>query len=115
MTTEDRAAGVDTDPTPADVDERRARRTWRIAGGGAVLAVALALLTGVAGGEGRAGLVVFLLVTATGCGAAAAYGGGTALIDDLKGRHVSRRRPIAAATLFLLAAMLMAMIAGAGG
>lgn len=108
-----------TNPTPSGGDQRprdpKATRTWRIAAVGAGIGVLLAATSGLLGADGRVGMVVLLLVTALGCGVAALYGGLTAVIDDLKGRPVQRRRPIAAGALFLVAAMLMAMVAGAGG
>lgn len=104
-----------TAPEP-DHDDRRVRRTWWIAGGGSLgVGLALALLVGALGGEPRAGMAVLLLVSALSCGVGALYGIGTAVADDLRGRPTSRRRPIAAGVLFLLAAVLMAMVAGVGG
>jgi hypothetical protein len=103
---------VTTDPQAADP---KVRRTWGIAGSGAVAGLGLALVSGALGGSGRVGLVIFLLITAAASGLAALYAILTAVIDDLKQRPVSRRRPIAAITLFVVAALLMAMVAAAGG
>lgn len=102
------------DDAPPEPDPR-VRRTWRIAGGGAVVAVALAVLTGVLGATGRVGFVVLFLVLALSAGLAALYAGTTAVVDDLKGRRVARARVVSAVGLFFLAALLMALVAGAGG
>lgn len=93
----------------------KVRRTWAIAGWGLLAGLALAALSGVLGAGGRVGMALLLLVTALACGLAALYGGLTAVIDDLKQRPVARARPISAGVLFLLSAMLMAMVAGTGG
>lgn len=103
--------------TPApDHDDRRVRRTWWIAGGGSLgLGLPLALAVGALGGEARAAMAVLLLIGALSCGVGALYAIGSAVVDDLRGRPSSRRRPIAAGILFVLAAVLMAMVAGIGG
>lgn len=98
-----------------DPDATRTRRAWRIAGIGAGAGIAVALLTGVLGASGRVGLVVLLLCCALACGLGALYAIVTVVVDDLRGEPTSRRRPVAAAVLFALAAVLMAMVAGAGG
>lgn len=93
----------------------KVRRTWAIAGWGFVAGIVVTALAALLGAGGRIGMALLLLVTALACGLAALYGGLTAVIDDLKHRHVARARPIAAGALFLLSAMLMAMVAAAGG
>jgi predicted lipid-binding transport protein (Tim44 family) len=93
----------------------RVRRTWAIAGGGLAAGVALALVSALLGGSGRVGMAVLLLVTALGSAVAALYGLVTAVVDDLRHRPVARARPVAAVGLFVVAAMLMAMVAGIGG
>lgn len=106
---------------PADADDdlahdRRRRRTMRrIAGGGAVVGLALALLAGLAGATGQAGAAIFLLTSALGCALGATWGVVAAVRDDLRGQRVSRARVAWVLGLFLGAAMLMAMTAGAGG
>lgn len=99
----------------AQVDDPRVRRTWRIAGVGVLVGVALAALSGVLGADGRVGFVILFLVAALSAGVAALYAGLTAVVDDLKGRHVARARVGSAVGLFLLGAILMALVAGAGG
>lgn len=99
----------------AQEPDPRVRSTWRIAAVGAVVAVALAVLTGVLGATGRVGFVVLFLVLALSAGLAALYAGLTAVVDDLKGRRVARARVVSAVGLFFLAAILMALVAGAGG
>lgn len=109
------AVSEDVTPDARRVPDPKLRRTRRIPLGAAIVGIVLAALTGVLGGDGRVGLVVFLLVTSVGAGLGALYGIVTAVVDDLKQRPVDRRRPITAVVLFLVAAMLMAMVAAAGG
>jgi hypothetical protein len=82
---------------------------------GALLGVLLAVASGLAGGEGRVGLAILLLVTAASTALAASYASVTLLLDQVKGRRTTGRRALLAGGLFLLTAMLMAMLAGAGG
>lgn len=101
---------------PLGTDHRRAQRAWRIAGlGSLVIGTGLALAVGLLGGTGQAGMAVFLLFAAASCTVGALYATVTLVADDLRGRSTSRRRPIAALVLFVLAALLMAMVAGIGG
>lgn len=102
-------------PAPADAPDPKVRRTWRIVGVGALVGVGLAALSGVLGGDGRVGFVLLFLVTALATGVAALYAGLTAVVDDLKGRRVTRARVVSAVGLFAVTAVLMAMVAGAGG
>lgn len=118
--------GVNDEPPPAasdhdgpgdgtDVARRRTRRAWRIAGGGGVLGVLLALLVGALGATGEDGLRVALLVTSLGTAVGGLYATVTLLIDDLRKRPVGRGRVVAAGVLFFMTALLMAMVAGTGG
>lgn len=93
----------------------RVRRTWRIAGAGALVGVALAVLSGILGADGRVGFVILFLIAALSAALGALYAGLTAVVDDLKGRPVARARVGSAVGLFVLAAVLMAVVAGAGG
>lgn len=102
-------------PTGAELDHARIRRIRRIAGIGALVGLALALLAGLGGATGRAGAAIFLLVAATSCAGAATYGVLVSVRDDLKGEPVSRARVLWVVGLFFGAAALMAMTAGAGG
>lgn len=104
----------DPDTVPPATDPR-VRRTWRIAAVGALVAVAVAVLTGVLGGTGRVGFVVLFLLLSLSATLSALYAGLTAVVDDLKGRRVARARVVSAVGLFFLAALLMALVAGAGG
>lgn len=110
----------DPDPGPEPLtgealDRARIRRIRRIAGGGSLVGLALAVLAGVGGATGRAGAAIFLLVAATSCAAAATYGVLVSVRDDLKDEPVSRARVVWVVGLFFGAAALMAMTAGAGG
>ncbi|MDX1620517.1 MAG: hypothetical protein R3320_05985 [Nitriliruptorales bacterium] len=105
-----------TAPDPeADQGRRRTRRAWRIAGVTALAGLVLALLLGVLGASGANALRVSLLVTALGTAVGGMYATVTLLVDDVKKRPVGRDRPIAAVALFVLTALLMAMVAGSGG
>lgn len=105
----------DTAPAvPTDAD--RLRRIWRIVLiGGVGLGPALALLSGLLGGTGSGGLAIVLLLLAASSGSAALYATITAVIDDLKGREVSRQRILTAAGLFVAGALLPLMLVGVGG
>lgn len=110
----------DATPDAADaaalaLDRRRTRLAWTIAAVGSALGLVIAVVTGAFGASGRAGLATFLLVSAAAAALGALYATVTLLIDDLRGRRVTRRRPIAAFALFAAAAMLMAMVVGVGG
>lgn len=101
--------------TVSDHDRARMRRTLAIAGSGSLAGVVLALVVGLLGGSGRAGLAVLLLVAAGACSVAALHAIATLLYDDLKERSPARRRAGLALGLFAAAALLMAMVAGTGG
>lgn len=101
--------------TGPSADLVRRRRIRRIAGSGILLGVVLALAAGGAGATGQAGAAIMLLLSAAGCAVAATYGVLTALVDDLRGRAVSRRRLLWIVLMFVGAAGLMAMTAGVGG
>lgn len=117
---------VETTPTPdddlttgdvhAERNAARLRRTRRIAGVGTFgLGTLCALVIGFAGADGRAGMAFFLLVAAASCALAAVYGMLTAVVDDLRGVRVARSRLFWTLGLFLLGAMLPAMVVGLGG
>ena len=99
---------------PVDVDRARLRRTWRIAGWGATLGVALGLLAGVLGASGRAGMAILLLVAALGCALGAGYGTLTMIVDEWREQFVSRRRILGVAGLAALTVVLMFMALAAG-
>ncbi len=88
---------------------------WRFPVIGLVLGMVLAGVGAALGADGRVGFVVVVLVTAAGCGLGATYALLTAVIDDLRSRPVARSRPVSGVALFLAAAVLMALVAGAGG
>lgn len=106
---------VPTSSTVAQTNAMRLQRQRRITAIGAGVALALALLTGVAGGTGAAGAAVFLLVMAATCAVAATFGAITAVRDDLRDIRVSRARMAWTVGLFFAAAGFMAMTAGVGG
>lgn len=110
-----RRDGAGRPPTDGDPDRSRIRASLRIVGIGTAVAAVLALLTGLAGGSGRAGAAVLFLVAAVACGAASLHAVALLLADDLRGRDPSGWRAGLAAGLFVLAAALMAMVAGIGG
>ena len=106
----------DDDRTTADGRDRHRLRTIRRTTGLGILgALGLALVAGAAGATGQAGAAIFLLLSATSCAVGAAYGVLTAVRDDLRDEPVSRGRVAWVVGLFVAAAALMAMTAGAGG
>lgn len=107
--------GPDPDGAPDGHDRARIRTTWRIAGAGALLGLGLALLSGLLGGTGQAGMAIMLLVASLSTAVAALYAVVTLLVDELQHRQTTRRRAFVAGGLFVLTAVLMAMVAGIGG
>lgn len=107
---------AERDAAPPDRDRdvvRRMRRILLVLGLG--LGVVLALVVGLFGRDGRAGLAVVLLMLALACATAAGYGGITALRDDLADVPVSRKRIVWVVGCFIAAAMLPTMLVGIGG
>lgn len=104
----------DTDD-PVEVDAARRRRMGTIVGRVAAVGALLAVLSGVAGAEGRASLAVLLLVTAVGSALAALYGLVSSVLDEYRGAPVTSRRIVMMVGLFLATVGLMAMVAGVGG
>ncbi len=104
-------------PAPVDphtADRRRLRRAWRIAGIGALAGVVLALVAGVLGATGRAGMAILLLVSALGGAVGAGYGTVTMLVDEWREQLVSRRRIAGVAALAALTAIVLLMAIAAG-
>ena len=100
---------------PRDLRDPRLRTMRKIAVAGAAVGLVLALAVGLAGGTGRAGMAVFLLVTTLGLGVTAVYGIGTAVVDEYRDRPVSRARMAWMVAAFFGAAAMMAMVAAVGG
>lgn len=93
--------------------DAHARRAWWIAAlGSALLGGGLAALVAASGGTGRAGLAWLLLGGAVSCAVGALYAVVTAVLDRLRDRPVGRARAVAAAALFVLGAVLPAMVVG---
>lgn len=91
------------------------RGTFKVLAVGALTGILLAGTVGLAGAPGQTGLAVLLLILAFTAATGAVHAIGFAIVDDLKDRRVGRGRPLTALGLFLLAALLMAMVVGAGG
>jgi hypothetical protein len=108
--TEDRGAA-----SPDAHDRRRLRTARLLALGGAGLGVLGAAGVGLAGATGAFGLVALLLGVLVGCVVAAAHLAGFALVDEIKKRPVTTRRPIEALVFFLAALFLMLLVMGAAG
>lgn len=110
---------TDGERTEADgrqTGDPRTRRAWAVAAGTSLVGgVGLALIVGLLGGTGVDGFRVFLLVSSLGTAAAGLYATVTLLVDDLKKRPVGRSRIVTAVSLFVVTALLMAMVAGVGG
>lgn len=99
----------------SDLDRRRVRTSLKVVGLGALGGVALALLTGLAGGSGRLGAIVVLLVGALSAALAALHAVVVLVLDDLRRERPSARRAVLVAALFLVAALLLGMALGLGG
>lgn len=100
---------------PDAARDPRLRSMRRIAVTGSLTGIVLALGVGFAGGTGRTGMAVFLLVTTLGLGVTAVYGIGTAVIDEYRDQPVSRARMGFMVAAFFGAAAMMAMVAAVGG
>jgi hypothetical protein len=93
-------------------DVRRLRLAWRLVGAGAGLGVVGAIATAVAGASGATGLAMLLLGTALGSAAAATVSAVLALVDEVRGRPVARRRVGLSAALFVTTLLLLVLLAG---
>lgn len=98
-----------------ELDRRRVGRGLRLAGLGTLAGLGLALLTGLAGGSGRVGAAVTLLVGAVSCGVAALHGVASLLLDDLRGEQPSGWRAVVVGALFVVTALLLSMVMGLAG
>lgn len=90
-------------------ERRRLRVTWGVVVGGAVGAVLAAAVTGLAGLPGWLGALSLVLVAALGCSVAAVHALVAALVDDMRGRHVTSRLPLVGLGLLLASGVLMVM------
>lgn len=104
------------DPGPADREEdpdptalRRAR--WLLLAG-VGLGLAGAVATGLLGASGDVGLLLVLVGTAFGSALSAVWLLGSALVDEFRGRPVSRRRPLWGGIAFATAGLTMITLLG---
>lgn len=112
--------GSGPDDHAGDTVDRPARDQWLrrvgiVVGAGVAGAVLVAFAAGALGATGTTVAAVLFLLLAFTCGGAALLALGTALVDELRGRAVSRGRIVVGIVLFFAAAALMAMVAGIGG
>jgi hypothetical protein len=105
---------VDDEPGSATLtahDRRRLAVGWRLLAGGVALGVVGAAWTGLAGASGTVGFALLVLGTALGAVLAALVGGVLAVVDEVRGAPVARRRLVV--TLALFAAGLVLITLGA--
>ncbi len=107
----------DRPPSPdavADPDPEAGPLRWgrRLALGGVGLGLIGAVATGALGVPGGVGVLVVVLGTAFGLSLAAVFWLVSALIDELRGRPVSRRRPLWGLAAFVTAIVLLIALVG---
>jgi MFS family permease len=107
------------DPGPAsspltEHDRRRLALTWRVVIAGVVLGALGAVWVGLAGAPGAAGFAMLVIGAALGSGAAALLGAVLAVVDELRGAPVARRRMIVSGVLFA-SSLLLLTLGVAGG
>lgn len=107
----------DRPPSPgavagADPEAGPLRWARRLALGGVVLGLAGAVLTGMLGVPGAVGVLVVVLCSAFGLALAAVFLLVSALVDELRGRPVSRRRPLWGVGAFAAAIVLLIALVG---
>lgn len=112
MRPDDPAATTAAEP----LDRRRNRTTRRIALIGSFgVGTAAAATVGILGGSGRAAMAVLLLVASASTATSALHAVGALVLDEFRGHDPAGGRAGLAIGLFVLAAFLMAMLAGVGG
>ena len=110
---DDEAPGAEA--SPADHDRRRvgqALRLWRAV---ALLGLVGAVLSGIAGADGREGFALLLVLSAAGAAMAGLHLGVLLLADQFRGLPSGGRRGLWLVGMFLVTALLMASVAGVGG
>ncbi|MBY5161648.1 hypothetical protein [Salsipaludibacter albus] len=105
----------DRDPASGRVPDRRLRLVAIVLAVGLGLAVVGAVVTGMSGGSGAVAAVVLLLVLGTTFAIGALLALGTAVVDEFRGRTVSRGRVVVGLVLFVATVVVMAMAGAAGG
>jgi hypothetical protein len=93
-------------------DVGRLRLAWTIVAVGTALGAVGAAWTAIAGASGAAGLAMLLLGAALGSAAAALASAVLALVDEVRGRPVARRRIGIAVGLFATTLLLLVLLAG---
>lgn len=101
-------------PTAQEHERRRVRSALRLFAGSVVVAVVIAAAAGVAGADGRAGLLTLLWVAALGSAVAGLRLGLLLVVDEFRGRPTSLRRGGWLLGFFATTAVLMAMVVGVG-
>jgi hypothetical protein len=100
-----------TDDGPG-LDRQRLTWTWRVVGAGAAIGVIGAAAIAAIGGSGTAGLAVVLLGAAVGCVVGGLVTGIVAIVDEVRGRVVGRRRLVTAIGLFVAGVVLLILSSG---
>jgi hypothetical protein len=90
-------------------DRRRLTLGWRLLATGVVLGAVAAAWTGLSGASGTVGFALVLLGTAFGAVLAALVGGILAVVDEVRGAPVARRRVVVTVGLFLAGLLLLTL------
>jgi hypothetical protein len=96
----------------SELDRQRLTWTWRVVGAGALLGVLGAAAIAAIGGSGAAGLAVVLLGAAVGCVIGGLVTGVAAIVDEVRGHVVGRRRLTTAIGLFVAGVALLILSSG---
>jgi hypothetical protein len=90
-------------------DRRRSAIGWRLFAGGVGLGVVGGAWSGLAGGSGRAGFALLVLGAAFGAVLAALVGGILAVVDEVRGAPVGRRRVVVTLGFFFAGLVLLTL------
>jgi hypothetical protein len=107
--------GMDDDagsPTLTAHDRRRLAVGWWLLAGGVALGVVAAAASGLAGASGTVGFALVVLGASLGSVLAALVSAVLAVLDELRGAPLARRRLVVTVGLFLAGLLLLTLGAG---
>jgi hypothetical protein len=93
-------------------DRRRLTVGWRLLAGGVMLGVVAAAAAGLSGASGAAGFALVVLGASLGSVLAALVSAVLAVLDELRGAPLARRRLVVIVGLFLAGLLLLTLGAG---